>query len=205
MDVATIESYGDYFYLITFLWTFLEGETFVIFGGFAAQKNVLRLDLLIFFAWFGSFCGDQLYFGLGRFYGHRLLRRFPRFQSKVDLALDWLRRYSTGFILTYRFIYGVRNVSSFALGMSVLPWPRFLLLNFFGAGIWAVTFAGTGYLFGKAFDTVLADNVKDVQNIMISMLVLFVAVIGVKFVLHRRRKEPLIETPSKAAVDTEVS
>lgn len=202
MDVATIESYGDYFYLVTFLWTFLEGETFVIFGGFAAQKEVLRLDLLILFAWFGSFCGDQLYFGLGRFYGHRLLRRFPRFQSKVDLALDWLRRYSTGFILTYRFIYGVRNISSFALGMSALPWSRFLLLNFFGAGIWAVTFAGAGYLFGEALDTVLADNAK---NIMVSMLVLFVVVIGVKLVLHRRRKEPLVDASPKAAADTEVS
>jgi hypothetical protein len=31
-----IERYQDWFYLITFIWTFLEGETFVIFAGAAA-------------------------------------------------------------------------------------------------------------------------------------------------------------------------
>ncbi len=40
MDVnQLIADYGGWFYAITFLWTFLEGETFVIFAGAAAQTN----------------------------------------------------------------------------------------------------------------------------------------------------------------------
>ena len=58
----------------------------------------------------------------------------------------WLERYDTGFILSFRFIYGVRNFSSFALGLSAVHWERFLRLNFLAAGLWAATFVAAGYL-----------------------------------------------------------
>jgi len=158
MDIAEIiREYGDWFYVVTFVWTFLEGETFVLFAGFAARQDLLRLDHLIVIAWLGSFAGDQFYFWIGRRWGQSLLRRFPRWSPGVHAALDLLRRYDTWFILSFRFIYGVRNFSSFAMGSSGLSWPRFLVLNFIAAGIWAVTFAGAGYLVGATFEHLLGD------------------------------------------------
>src|SRR5271167_3789906 len=65
--------YGPFFYPITVLWTFMEGETFVIFAGYAASLKLLNLPLLIVAAWIGSFAGDQLWFFLGRRYGQHLL------------------------------------------------------------------------------------------------------------------------------------
>src|SRR5438034_5808268 len=42
-----------YFYLIAFIWTFLEGETFVLFAGFAAAQGVLNPALLFVATWLG--------------------------------------------------------------------------------------------------------------------------------------------------------
>src|SRR5919198_895977 len=86
-----------------------------------------------------------------RHLGPRLLKRFPKWRGGVDNALAWLKKYNTGFILTFRFIYGVRNFSSFALGVSGLRFERFLVLNFIAAGIWGAAFVGAGYTFGHLF------------------------------------------------------
>ena len=73
-----IVEYGSVFYLITFAWTFLEGETFVLCAGFLAAQGLIVLLFLFLFAWLGSFSGDQLYFWIGRHFGPRLLHRFRR-------------------------------------------------------------------------------------------------------------------------------
>ena len=151
-----IQKYGYLFYGITFLWTFLEGETFVIFAGALAVPGLggattpppINIYWLILAAWIGSFCGDQLYFFLGRRYGQRILRRFPRIQGGVQLAIDMLHKYHTIFILTYRYMYGVRNFASLGMGMSDLAWPRFAVLNFIAAFLWANSFAWGGYALG---------------------------------------------------------
>ncbi len=81
--------HGAYFYLIVFVWTYLEGETIVLFAGFAAAQGLLRLEPLILAAWLGSFAGDQTGFWLGRHFGQALLRRFRAFARAVDVALKW--------------------------------------------------------------------------------------------------------------------
>jgi membrane protein DedA with SNARE-associated domain len=55
-----IVEHGHWFYLITFLWTFVEGETFVIFAATFAAQGLLDPFLLLISAWLGSFSGDQL-------------------------------------------------------------------------------------------------------------------------------------------------
>ncbi|MDX2103536.1 MAG: DedA family protein [Alphaproteobacteria bacterium] len=186
--IEWIRNQGPLFYVITFAWTFLEGETFVLFAGVAARMDILRLDLLIACAWIGSFCGDQCYFWLGRRYGKRLIERFPRMKPGVDSALGFLAKWNTLFILTYRFIYGVRNFSSVAMGMSPLPWLRFLWLNFIAAGIWACTFAGVGYAFGAAMGSMLEQNALAV---LYSMLGLFLTLVVLKggFALWKHRRD----------------
>src|SRR5260370_34522048 len=158
MDVQElIRHHGLWVYVFTFIWTFFEGETFVLFCGFAAAQGLLNAPLLVIAAWTGSFAGDQFYFWVGRHFGLMLLARRPFWRARVDKALVWLRRFDVGFILSFRFIYGIRNISSFALGISGIDWRRFLVLNFIAAGLWAVTFAGAGYLFGQASEAMLGD------------------------------------------------
>ena len=186
-----IAHHGAWFYAVAFVWTFLEGETIVLFAGVAAAQGLVNPFLLLASAWLGSFSGDQCYFWLGRQFGVRLLNRFPRFRSGVDVALHWLERYSTGFILSFRFIYGVRNFSSFAMGLSAVHWKRFLSLNFFAAGLWASSFVGIGYFLGHALHAMLGDVVR---TFSLGMLVVFVAILFGVRLLHRvqRRLQPRV-------------
>ncbi len=197
--LAKIQENGDIFYVITFLWTAVEGETFVIFAGYAAHLGLLSLPILIACAWLGSFCGDQVYFFLGRRYGHSLVSRFPKWQPRVDRAMDLLQRYNTGFILSFRFIYGVRNVSSFAIGMSDVSWLRFSVLNFIAAGVWAISFAGTGYLFGAAFKDMLGDYAL---YITVGMLLMFVTFAWLVISAPERREKRLAREAARLAAQS---
>ncbi|MBX6368468.1 MAG: DedA family protein [Rhodospirillales bacterium] len=195
---------GAWPYLVTFCWTFFEGETFVLIAGFlASQKHpetltrLLDWRLLVTVAWLGSFLGDQCYFWLGRQFGPRLLRRLPRWREPVDNALGWLKRYNTGFILSFRFIYGIRNFASFAMGMSGLDWRRFLVLNFLAAGIWAVSFVSIGMIIGSVFKEVIGIETV-ARHFTLIVLGVLVFMFGAVYLVHRIQRRRM-RLPAAAA------
>jgi membrane protein DedA with SNARE-associated domain len=183
-----IREYGLWFYVFTFGWTFIEGETFVLVAGFAAAQGLLSAPLLLLAAWIGSFAGDQSYFWIGRRYGLRLLSHRPRWRGPVDTALSWVKRYDKWFILSFRFIYGIRNFSSFALGISGISWRRFLVLNFLAALLWASAFVGAGYFCGRALEHFLGAMADDIaEEVSVFLLCGFIAIIGSITIVHRLR------------------
>lgn len=150
-----LEHYG---YIAVLIGTFLEGEAILIMAGFAAQSGYLEVPIVMLVATVGSFSGDQCYFHYGRHYGVRhLLGRFPSLDSRVGRVIQLLDRYHLPVILSIRFLYGLRIAGPIAIGMSKISWPRFLILNLVGAIIWAVTITEAGYLFGHAFELLIAD------------------------------------------------
>lgn len=188
MDLAQIAAdYGDYIYPIIFILTFLEGETLVIFGGVLAHQGYLSWPLLFFSAWIGSFCGDQFYFWVGRRWGKDLLVRFPGWRPSAETALEMLCRYNTWFILSFRFVYGVRNFASFAMGMAGVPPLRFLALNFIAAFVWALSFAGFGYVFGEALEAVLGDLIETFGYVMLGVFIFVVCLITFLHKYQQRR------------------
>jgi membrane protein DedA with SNARE-associated domain len=180
--------YGALFYLITFCWTAIEGETFVIIAGLLAQKGYLNIVLLFVAAWLGSFCGDQIVFAFGRRYGMRILDHFPKIEPAVLRSLGWIDRYAIAFILSYRFIYGLRNVSGIAVGLSHIPWKKFAIWNAIAAFVWALAFSGFGYLFGDVIghihhkEEVVSGGVRQVT---LSMLGLFALIIAIRLAIIR--------------------
>lgn len=178
---------ADYGYWLIFATTFVEGESVVLIAGVAAASQHMHLPYVILAAFVGSYLGDQLWFHVGRRYGHRLLQRFPRFQGPANRVFRLLERYDTGFILTFRFIYGVRNVTPFALGMSTVSALRFALLNFVAAGMWAVTFAGAGYLFGHAVIAVIGDMKAYIGYVLLALVLAALGFWLLK-ILRRRRE-----------------
>jgi membrane protein DedA with SNARE-associated domain len=189
--------HGDVFYLITFLWTALEGETFVIFAGFAAQKGMLNPWFLFMAAWMGSFCGDQIFFLTGRRYGIRILNHLPKLKPSVDRSLGWLERHAAAFILAYRFMYGIRNISGVAIGMSHLPWQKFMIWNAVAAFVWAATFTGFGFLFGDVIEHLPHKHKSEVvqesvRQVMLAVLGLFLLIVAFRLIVikcQKRRKE----------------
>jgi len=147
-----IQQYG---YFAILLGTFLEGETILILGGVAAHLGSLDLSLVILTAFLGSSAGDQLYYFIGRWKGQRLLNHFPRWVGSAQKVFRLLERHKNVVILSFRFFYGLRNVTPFALGISRVETSRFVALNLIGAALWAVSFAIIGFLIGEAHERIL--------------------------------------------------
>ncbi len=183
-----IHQYGAWFYPLAFGWTFIEGETFVLVAGVFAAQGLLSAPLLLLAAWIGSFSGDQFYFWIGRRYGLRLMSHRPHWRSPVDGALGWIKRYDKWFILSFRFIYGVRNFSSFALGISGISWRRFLAFNFLAAFLWATVFVGSGYFCGRALERMLGEIAERFSMIALAALIVGVIAAAIMHQWRRRRR-----------------
>lgn len=162
-------NYGALVYLVILCWTFLEGETVVLITGALISGGSVHLSvwMLALVAFVGSFGGDQAWFYIGRRYGTPLLKRWPTMGKKVEWAFRLLRKQEDVFILTFRFIYGLRNVSPFIIGMAGVSRVKFLGLNLIAAGVWANTFAWGGYTLGKALECYLGESSRLVLGILV--------------------------------------
>src|SRR3981081_2069343 len=107
-----VKTYG---YVAIFIGTFFEGEPLLVPGGLAAHNGDLSLPWVIFSAFAGSLFGDQLWFYIARRNGQGFLDKRPTWKLRTDRALQLLEKYNTLFILSFRFLYGLRTVSSFAI------------------------------------------------------------------------------------------
>jgi len=191
------DQYSGWFYLVTVIWTFFEGETFVLLAGALCANGLIDPVKLGACAWLGSYMGDQCWFFLGRKCGPLLLRRYPNWQHGIDMVHRWLERWDTIFILTFRFIYGIRNFSSVAIGLSDLSIPRFMILNFIAAGLWAVTFVSVGYLFGHELGRVLGHWAQTIELVALGVFLVAVAAILLVTRLRSRRAKRLALLPAE--------
>lgn len=172
----------NYGYLALFLGTCLEGETIMVLGGIAARQGYLELPWVMLVGFAGSILGDQTIFFLGRWKGQSFLARRPHWQPRIDRINRQLERRAALFITSFRFFYGLRNVTPFVLGASSVATPKFVMLNILGGIVWAVTLGGMGYLLGAVAEQVL----KDLRIVILGAAALAAGVWVVRHLLRRR-------------------
>ena len=170
-------------YVGIFLWAFIEGEVGMVLAGSLAHQGYFNYKWVAITAFMGGFFGDQLYFWLGRYYGNRVFDRFPRIGVRADKARDLLNRYSTLFILTNRFMYGVRIAGPIVVGTTNISSHKFLWLNMISAIVWAVTVTGLGFAFAEAVEYVVND-IHRAEQLLVGILV----TVGVGYWLYQRRR-----------------
>lgn len=167
-------------YLAVLAGTFFEGETVPVLAGFAANQGLLRLDLVMLCAFAGSFCGDQLWFWIGRRYGKKWLAKHPKSAAAADKVGRLLDRWGDWFVLSFRFLYGLRAVSPVAIGLSSISALRFAVLNLISAAVWAVAVGSLGYAFGQAIEGMMG-RLKVWEHRILAAAAIALAV----YVLHR--------------------
>lgn len=179
---SIIDTYG---YLAVLIGTFLEGETILVMGGFAAHQGYLHLPWVIAAAFVGTLCGDQLYFYLGRRHSQALLARRPLWRAKIARAHSLMERYQYPLLLGFRFLYGLRTVIPFVIGMSRIPAGLFISLNTVGALVWAILIGTLGYLFGNAVEAAIT-HIKHYELEVFALI----GIVGLFlwFLYFRRRK-----------------
>jgi len=191
MDIASlIQTYG---YGIVLVGTLLEGETVLALAGFAAHRGYLQLPFVIVTATVGGFLGDQGYFLLGRRFGNRLSRRYAMLEPGTRRVTQLLDQHNLLVILSLRFLYGLRTVGPMAIGMSTVPWQRFLVLNLLGAMLWSTAFASLGYAFGNLVEALLGE-VQKVEKWIFSAILL----VGIAVALsYHWRRHPARQSPGE--------
>ena len=163
----------------------LPGETILLLASFLAySEHGLQLPWIIVVATIAATLGDNLGFALGYYGGRRLLARYQATFRIPDATLargeGLFARYGAVTIFFARFIFGLRIIAGPLAGALRMPWRKFLLFNFLGAGLWVTVISGAGYLFGQHWERLE----KDIKrfDVAVAIVVLLAAV-----VLWRRR------------------
>lgn len=186
-----VTTYG---YAAVAIGCFLEGETVLILGGFAAHRGYLELPWVIVCAFLGTLFSDQLYYFIGRIKGTSVLEKRPKWKAKSEKVFSLLHKHQILLILGFRFIYGLRTAAPFLIGASRIEPTRFIILNIVGAAVWAVIIGYMGYLFGYALE-IFIDNVKKYELLIFSGLA---GIAVINWLLHFR-KRPLAKKSIQSA------
>ena len=185
MDLQSmIENYG---YAAILIGTFLEGETILVLAGMAVHQGYLVLTWVIVAAFLGSLCGDQLFFYLGRKHSQAVLSRRPAWKEKAEKVHKMMNRFETPMILSFRFLYGLRTVAPFVIGMSPVSVKKFILLNAAGALVWAAAIASGGYLFGQTLEIIIGKFKSYEIYVMGSVAIVGLLIWTLHFWRRRRR------------------
>lgn len=151
-----------------------EGQTAVIAGGVMARQGLISPYVAVAAAALGSGILDQVLFILGRSFRDTGFVRRVAAKTAFAKALGLIERYPTGFILVFRFLYGLRAAGPVAVGVTQVSTARFAILNAIGALIWAGVFVGLGVLFGPAVMSVLGGLMAHAAPIAIGAAVVVV-------------------------------
>ncbi|EJJ0534255.1 DedA family protein [Salmonella enterica] len=185
MDINTLITHYGYAALV--IGSMAEGETVTLLGGVAAHQGLLKFPLVAAAVALGGMMGDQLLYLLGRCYGGKILRRFPRYHTKIRHAQKMIQRHPYLFVIGTRFMYGFRVVGPLLIGASRLPPKIFMPLNILGALVWALLFTTLGYLGGEVIAPWLHDLDQHFKH-GAWLILAVVLVVGVRWWLKRRGK-----------------
>jgi membrane protein DedA with SNARE-associated domain len=161
-----IEKYG---LLAVFIGCMAEGESVAILGGFFVHQSVFAAWQAFTAAFLGAFAGDILFFVLGRsFYDHPFLLRIrsrPGFGHAHRLVIA----HPNLFVLSNRYIYGLRLVGGIAAGFSGISVSRFLMLNAVSSFVWAALFITIGYVFGLGAERIIGQELLKHERLLVAL------------------------------------
>lgn len=182
------EAYIIHFgYIVILLSTFFAGEAILVLAGFLAHQGYLTFSLVVLVAFTGSLVSDQLYFFLGRKKGLVYLDKHPSWKTKSDRIRNLMQRHQNLVILLFRFVYGIRAITPFLIGISGVSSFKFLVLNAAGAITWAIAFTSLGYIFGHAAELLL-DDIQQYEFIIMGVIILVGLVVWM-LKAHAEKKE----------------
>jgi membrane protein DedA with SNARE-associated domain len=136
----------------------MPGETILIVATVAAAThhslNVFYIGAVAVVA---AITGDNLGFGLGKYGGYGLLRKFHSAlhisESGIERAEALLNKHGSVTVFIARFIAGLRILVGPLAGVLGMQWSRFLVFNALGAIAWVSTVVTLATFLGASFES----------------------------------------------------
>jgi membrane-associated protein len=170
------------------------GETTLNAASTAAAQGILELLPVIVMGALGAIVGDSALFWLARWYSHKIQPHVDRARhnTQVQQALDIMESSAPVLIVGGRYVPGMRFVVNATMGLSTMPYRRFLPWSILSGVVWSVYTCVLAYNIGLA----LADF--PLASVVISGVVTTVA-IGVVFLTIRSRRRAAAAEERNAA------
>ncbi|TGQ31833.1 MULTISPECIES: DedA family protein [unclassified Mesorhizobium] len=176
-----IEQYG---LIAVFLGCIAEGESAAILGGFFVHQHVFVPWQAFLTAAIGAFLGDTFFFILGRsFADHPTVLRL-RARPGFSHAYRLVSSHPNIFVLSNRYIYGLRLVGGIAAGFSTITVTRFVILNAVSSLVWAALFSMVGYVFGLGAERIVGQTLVRHERLLIALAIGLVVAVLAWFVAH---------------------
>jgi membrane protein DedA with SNARE-associated domain len=183
--ISLLETYK---YWIVIAGALLEGEMVLILAGAAAYHGHMTLHMVMLISFLGATFHDHLLFFIGRKYGSKILYRQNKWQERINKVVELIHKYDRYFIMSFRFIYGIRTITPIVIGASPISLRKYFSLVVVSAAAWSIIVSYIGYTFALALDVVL-EKFAQYQKYLAVALVLVIGSIYSFLRWRRVRKE----------------
>jgi membrane-associated protein len=167
------------------LFPFLPGDSLLFTAGLLTAVIGLSLPVLIASAAIAAVAGDQIGYLIGKRLGRRLFKPDARvFKTRyLEQADAFFLKYGAQSLVLARFVPVVRTFVPPIVGMSHLPYRKFLLWNVVGGVAWATIATLAGFWLGR-----IPFVANHVDLIAVVIVVLSLVPIAIETVRARRSK-----------------
>jgi membrane protein DedA with SNARE-associated domain len=174
----------------------LPGETMLVTAAvYSGVTGKLQIDLVLLAAMAGAIIGDNIGYGLGRWGGLRLLRRYGKYvridERRIKLGRYLFLRHGGKVVFFGRFTAVLRTYAAFLAGTLHMEWKRFLFFNATGGIVWSLIFGLGAYWLGGTFE-----KLSTPANIAFGVIGVSVAIWVIRFA--HRNAERLEEQAERA-------
>jgi membrane protein DedA with SNARE-associated domain len=165
------------------------GETVLLLASFLAySERSLQLPWIIMVGTVAATLGDNVGYAIGHYGGRRLLDRYRNIFRVSDEAVArgerLFLRYGAITVLFARFVFGMRVIAGPMAGVLRMPWKKFAVFNFLGAGLWVTVISVLGYAFGSRWKLLM----QFMKRFDLALMAAFVVILAVMWWRSRKEK-----------------
>ena len=178
-------------YVLTFLLVWFDavipifpGETTLSAASTQAAEGSLELGLVMLAGALGAIVGDSSLFWIARKNADKVQGQLDKAleNSKVRAGWDALDRSPGLLIIAGRYVPGMRFAVNASMGLSDIPYRRFLLWSVIGGVLWSV------YTCALAYNVATTLSGFPLASLIISSLITSAALAAIYFIDRRRKR-----------------
>jgi membrane-associated protein len=165
------------------LFPFLPGDSLIFTAALLSISLAIPLPILIIAIAAAAILGDTVGYAIGKKFGRRLFKPDARILKTryLDKADEFFAKYGAHSLVLARFVPFVRTFVPPVVGMSSMPYRRFILWNAIGGLAWALLLSLAGYFLGQI--PLIANNVD-----VIAVVIVAVSIIPIVIAVVRERR-----------------
>ncbi len=139
---------------------FLPGDYLLFLSGLfcATQLLVVPISFLLLCIFVAAVLGSLTGYGTGRFFGEKITTKKDSLLFKKKYIVNtekYFQKYGSQTLVIARFLPIIRTFAPIMAGVVRMNFPRYIIYNIIGAGVWTILLTGGGYYFGIQFPWII--------------------------------------------------